>query len=211
MFDQSHLNNAGFNVIQQYDRGDKQIISVTDLISEGPIYGLVDAQASVYLNDDRAAPLNQGANPYNQTGALVQLTSGSTSATVTNSTASPIIASTTGDKYLIVRAVHTVYGTASNGSTSDINANTTALLTANNNFFNDILEPSVFRIFPFTLTLPCIIYSSACLLLQIPELEINLFSLINTLSIIRNYQSPRNIILNIPTVISVFIELWRVS
>jgi hypothetical protein len=146
MFDQSHLNNAGFNVIQQYDRGDKQIISVTDLISEGPIYGLVDAQASVYLNDDRAAPLNQSANPYNQTGAMVQLSYGSTTATIVNSTATPIIASTNGDKYLIVRAVHAVYGTASNGSTSDVNANTTATLTTNNNssFFTDSMlsEPS---------------------------------------------------------------------
>ena len=144
--DQSHLNPAGLNLIQQYDRGDKQIISVTDLISEGPIHGLVDAQASVYLNDDRAAPLNQAGNPYSQTGALVQLSYGSATATIVNSSTTPIIESTTGDKYLIVRGVHTIYATASNGSTSDINGNTTATLTTNNNayFFTDSMlsEPS---------------------------------------------------------------------
>ena len=94
---------------------------------------MVDAQASVYLNDDRSAPLDQSANPYNQTGAMVQLSYGSATATIINSGTAPIIESTTGDKYLIVRGVHTIYATASDGSTSDINGNTTATLTTNAN------------------------------------------------------------------------------
>ena len=41
----------------QTSQKDRQTIAITDIISEGPIYGLVDGAASVYLNDDRVVPL----------------------------------------------------------------------------------------------------------------------------------------------------------
>ena len=94
---------AGANTVTQYSSGDKQIISVTDLISEGPIYGLVDAQASVFLNDDRAAPLSQAATYASQTAVKVNLTQNSTTATISNGGTTPIIEATNGDKFLIVR------------------------------------------------------------------------------------------------------------
>ena len=136
-------NAAGLNATRVYTSGDKQIISITDLISEGPIYGLVDAQASVFLNDDRAAPLDQAATYASQTAATVRLTQNSTTATVSASSP-PILAAENGDKYLLVRSVQTIYVTASNGSSSDANGNTVVTLTTTNNtaFFNDSMISS---------------------------------------------------------------------
>ena len=121
-------------------KDDRQTISVTDLIAEGPIYGLVDGAASVYLNDDRAVPLSEASNYYSQSAARVTLTNGSTSAVITGAGAHPIIQSETGDKYLIVRAA---YGTkqvaASNGSAGTDNYAITATLTTSDGsaFFTD--------------------------------------------------------------------------
>ena len=128
----------------QYAAGDKQIISITDLISEGPIYGLVDAQSSVFLNDDRASPLSQAAKYASQTATKIFLTNGSTTATILDGGSTPIINATNGDKYITVRAVTSMYVTASNGSTSDANGNTTATLTTQDNaaFFNDTMLSS---------------------------------------------------------------------
>jgi hypothetical protein len=132
-------NLAAINLTGQHTSGDRQIISVTDLISEGPIYGLVDAQASVYLNDDRVAPLSQAGNSYSSTSARVRLTSGSSSAVIVGGGSTPVVTATNGDKYLIVRGVHKVYVNATNGSTSASNGNVTATLTTNgnSNFFAD--------------------------------------------------------------------------
>ena len=129
--EQDNVGPAGNNATVQYSSGDKQIISVTDLISEGPIQGLVDAQASVFLNDDRVAPLSQAASTYSQSSATIQLTQNSPTATITGAGTTPVIEATNGDKYLIVRAVHSGYVTASNGSTSDANGNITATVTTN--------------------------------------------------------------------------------
>ena len=118
---------------------DRQTISITDLISEGPIYGLVDGAASVYLNDDRAVPLSEAGSYYSQSAARVTLTNGSTSAVITGAGAHPIIQSETGDKYLIVRAAHgTKQVTASNGSAGTDNYAITATLTTDGSaFFTD--------------------------------------------------------------------------
>ena len=118
---------------------DRQTISITDLISEGPIYGLVDGAASVYLNDDRAVPLSEAGNYYSQSEALITLTNGSTSAVITGAGAHPIIQSETGDKYLIVRAAHgTKQVAASNGSAGTDNYAITATLTTDGSaFFTD--------------------------------------------------------------------------
>ena len=81
-----------------------QFVSVTDVLSEGPIYGLVDGGASVFLNNDRSVPLVNSAQLFTQTAAVVTLTQGSTSATVSNTTGlRNILIPTAGTKYLIVR------------------------------------------------------------------------------------------------------------
>jgi hypothetical protein len=74
MFENININLAGLNFTGQYTSGDRQVISVTDLLSEGPIQGLVDSQSSIYLNDDRVAPLSQAGNAYSTTPATVRLT-----------------------------------------------------------------------------------------------------------------------------------------
>lgn len=81
-----------------------QFVSVTDVLSEGPIYGLVDGGASVFLNNDRSVPLVNSAQLFTQTAAVVTLTQGLTSATVSNTTGlRSILTPTAGTKYLIVR------------------------------------------------------------------------------------------------------------
>ena len=63
----------------------EQIISVTDLISEGEIEGLVYGESSIYLNDERIKDLEESSisdsNPLIQ-GAQVTLTNNSTTVTV---------------------------------------------------------------------------------------------------------------------------------
>jgi len=135
---------AGANAVTQYSSGDRQVIAITDVISEGPIYGLVEGQASVFLNDDRAAPLSQAAKNVSQTAVKINLTQNSTTATISNGGTNPIVEATNGDKYIIVRGVSSIYVTASNGSTSNANGNTTATLTTQDNaaFFNDTMLSS---------------------------------------------------------------------
>ena len=72
-----------------YDGDTKQTITVTDIICEGPIAGLVDGQSSVFLNDDRAIPLAVGSENYGggeQGIPYITLTNGSNSGTVENLT-----------------------------------------------------------------------------------------------------------------------------
>ena len=92
------------DVLSQDISKDRQTVFIVDALSEGPIYGLVDGQASVFLNNDRVAPLNQSAKRYNSTGARIALQNGQTSATISGTDSStPIILGSNGDKFLIVR------------------------------------------------------------------------------------------------------------
>ena len=143
MFDNINIRLAGLDMTGQYTSGDRQVISITDLLSEGPIQGLVDSQSSIYLNDDRVAPLSQSGNAYSATAATVRLTNNSTQAVIASAGSTPVIESTNGDKYLIVRGVHTIYVNATNGSRSDSNGNVTAKLTTVNNaafFTNNMIS-----------------------------------------------------------------------
>ena len=131
------------NTLEQSRRiSDRQTIAVTDLLSEGPIYGLVDGQASVFLNDDRAAPLSQAASPRSSTALRVTLTNGSTSATITNGGSNPLVVTANGKKYLIVRAgsgIQTVTASNSSAGTSDGAVVTTLTTTDGSNFFTDAM------------------------------------------------------------------------
>lgn len=66
MFDNINIRLAGLDMTGQYTSGDRQVISITDLLSEGPIQGLVDSQSSIYLNDDRVAPFRNQEMPIAQ-------------------------------------------------------------------------------------------------------------------------------------------------
>lgn len=81
-----------------------QYVSVTDVLCEGPIYGLIDGGASVFLNNDRSVPLRNSAQLFSQTAAVVTLTQGLTTASISNTTGlSSILTPMAGRKYLIVR------------------------------------------------------------------------------------------------------------
>jgi len=129
----------------QLNAKDRQTISVTDLIAEGPIYGLVDGAASVYLNDDRVLPLSEAATFHSQGPATVALTANSPTATISGGGTTPIIQSENGDKYLIVRKGRgQKFVTASNGSAGTDDFTITATLTTVNNqsFFNSSMISS---------------------------------------------------------------------
>ena len=121
---------------------DRQTISLVDIISEGPIYGLVDGASSVYLNDDRVVPLSESGNFYSQSAASIALVNGSATATISGGGTAPIIESENGDKYLIVRkGFGQAYVTASNGSAGTTDYNITATLTVvdNASFFTSAM------------------------------------------------------------------------
>ena len=131
------------NTIEQNRKiSDRQTIAVTDLLSEGPIYGLVDGQASVFLNDDRAAPLGQAGGSRSRTALRINLTNGSTSATITNGGANPLTVSANGKKYLTIRGgagTQTVIASNSAAGTDNGAIVTTLTTTGGASFFTDAM------------------------------------------------------------------------
>ena len=84
-FDATKLSLVGDHVITTPETN--QTVSITDVISEGPIYGLVEGKASVYLNDDRIVSPEEGGTHTTATNtASIALTNGSTSITINNAT-----------------------------------------------------------------------------------------------------------------------------
>lgn len=63
-----------------------QLISCVDVISEGPIYGLVNGAASIYLDDKPASDKEDAAQSLSRGPANFAFTTNSTSVTVTNFT-----------------------------------------------------------------------------------------------------------------------------
>ena len=77
----------------------------TDIISEGPIYGLVDGGSSVFLNGDSMQTNEQSTIRLSETGVNFTFTNGSSSVTINkNSYTKDIALDTNGTKYLIVRS-----------------------------------------------------------------------------------------------------------
>ena len=91
---------AGVNTIY----GKSQNILVTDVISEGPIYGLVNGSSSVYLNDDSAMSEGEAARSLSRTAASFTLTNGSTSVTY-NGNGQTALIDIVGTRYINLRAV----------------------------------------------------------------------------------------------------------
>ena len=84
----------------------QQTIIATDVICEGPVKGLVDGQASVFLNNDRAVPSEQAPafHSEEQSAIQVRLTNGSNVAVVQGGTEELFDRAETnaGDRYLHV-------------------------------------------------------------------------------------------------------------
>ena len=76
--------NERASTISQASGGSRdQIISITDLISEGEIEGLVQGEASIYLNDDNVVePSQSSINSTYLKNAVLTATNGSTTGTV---------------------------------------------------------------------------------------------------------------------------------
>ena len=128
---QAEKNAQAASGAYQNSQKDRQTIAITDIVSEGPIYGLVDGAASIYLNDDRVVPLAQASSFYSQSAAGVSLVNGSATATITGGGTTPVIEADSGDKYLIVRAGRGQhYVNATDGSAGTDDYNITATLTA---------------------------------------------------------------------------------
>ena len=135
-----NLDGIGLDGFGQGFLKDRQTISITDVLSEGPIYGLVEGSSSVYLNDDRVVPLSEAGAYYSQSAALATFTADSPTVTISGAGTQPILESETGDKYLIVRGGHGYKSVvASNGSAGTDNYAITATLTTSDgsDFFTD--------------------------------------------------------------------------
>ena len=87
------------------DQNIDQIISITDIISEGPIEGLVHGAASIYLDNTPAATKKQAGINLFHTGATFTTTTGNTAVAVSNlqEDLTSWTASTGIDKYLIIQ------------------------------------------------------------------------------------------------------------
>jgi predicted phage tail protein len=87
-----------------------QTLVATDVICEGPIAGLVEGPASVYLDNDRAVPLVEAPALHSEGQSLgkIRLTNGSNIAVVQNLTEEAFAVAKTaanGDRWLIVKDV----------------------------------------------------------------------------------------------------------
>ena len=78
----------GTSVSDRSSSGYSQNIQVTDIISEGPIAGLVDGNSSIFLNDDRAQDIKVAPQNLSNSPARINITPGETSVTITGATLS---------------------------------------------------------------------------------------------------------------------------
>src|SRR6056300_709750 len=67
----------------------EQVVSVTDLISEGPIEGLVSNEASIYLNEDRIVPVKAASIPAATTNNTISISLNASTATTSTALEMP--------------------------------------------------------------------------------------------------------------------------
>jgi predicted phage tail protein len=80
--------------------GRSQDMLITDIISEGPIYGLVNASSSVYLNGDSAVDVGDAAVNATQTAARFVVTDGDDEVTFKQNDQSIVIPQSDSPRYL---------------------------------------------------------------------------------------------------------------
>ena len=78
-------SDSGIEIPISINSNDRQTIVVTDLLSEGPIHGLVQGAASVFLDNDRMIEPSVATERLSTTAVTITLTQGSSTATVNNS------------------------------------------------------------------------------------------------------------------------------
>ena len=130
---------------------DRQTITITDLLSEGPIQGLVNGRAGVFLNNDRIVSVEEAGRQYNTTALTITLTNGSDQATINNSsTPHPIRVESNdhglfeGIRGLWIRGAATkqVVATVTNESNLDY---ITVVTSDNSNFFIGSMATNVYQ------------------------------------------------------------------
>ena len=124
------------NSMESLSYNNTQTILFTDIISEGPIYGLVNGGSSVYLNDDPAQTTAQSLTRLSDTAVSFTFTNSSTAVTVNkNNQAKEITIDGSASTYLVVRNYFSASGSAINwtgiGTTIGIKVtSSTSLFTA---------------------------------------------------------------------------------
>ena len=135
-------HNGGSNTAGQYSgtvsvtQNDSQVIQVTDVISEGPIYGLVDGAASVFMNNDRVIEPSSASQHLSRGVTTITLTNGQTGAVINNSlSTNPITLNEEagGSLNLIIREGFT--GPSGQLVTSDWLSRHKQVLTTSSSFF----------------------------------------------------------------------------
>jgi len=106
--DQDAVNLANYESAKAEDSAKlsrDQTAIFTDIISEGPIYGLVDGGSSVFLDGDSMQTNEQSTIRLSETGVNFSFTNGSSSVTINkNNYTKDIALDNNGTKYLIVRS-----------------------------------------------------------------------------------------------------------
>lgn len=114
----------------------EQIISRTDVLSEGPIYGLVNGASSIYFDDDNAVEKAVAGTSVSRTAANFTFTTGSQSVAISaNGQDLSQYASSTGVRYLFIRE----YASATNSTAARVDA-TRLTITASSAIFAAIME-----------------------------------------------------------------------
>lgn len=120
------------------NQSDSQILTVTDIISEGPIQGLVDGAASIYLNNDRLVPSHAAGSNNSRGPITISLTNGSNAVTFNNlpTGAAPKVKSpgSTNHTYVLVRGGHPDSGQT---VTADYTSRQKQLLKTSSSYFVD--------------------------------------------------------------------------
>ena len=83
---------------------DAQTVTVTDVLSEGPVRGLVDGAASVFLNNDRIIETSAAGQNISFGPMTISLTNGQTSATINNNNSdTPLVVNGQTGAQLLIR------------------------------------------------------------------------------------------------------------
>ena len=128
MSDNRFKNRSG-NVLQNSVVSKNQLVSCVDIISEGPIHGLVNGASSIYLDDNPASDKKQAAKQMSSGAASFAFQAGSTTVTPTNVTLESFTASGfNGNKYLRLEDMRTLAGANAvrNSTTTHIELTVTA-------------------------------------------------------------------------------------
>ena len=123
--------------------GESSTLSVTDVISEGPIYGLVDNEASVFLDNDRIATVEAAGSRQINSQVTLTFTSGSKNATLNTASQTVITALANGQpigvsQFVLAKNVYTSTVTKNTvGSGNILNRTYESRLEADNFFTTD--------------------------------------------------------------------------